>query len=132
MGGGEGAVFTNSLKVDFFKQNESVYFSNHKKSFYNCYFAIYACFMSVPSCKSISDQHFLQSFNKIQLKIERELYTRHEGSPVTIRIHTRAKEVVQGHGTTDNYDKNGAIWCIVSVPKCVIIHLKINSFKYNK
>ena len=51
---------------------------------------------------------------------------------MTIRIHARAKEVVRGHGTTDNYDKNCAIWCIVSVPKCVIIHLKINNFKDNK
>ena len=26
------------------------------------------------------------------------------------------------------FDKNGAIWCILSIPKCVIINLKINIF----
>ena len=26
------------------------------------------------------------------------------------------------------FDKNGAIWCILSVPKVVIINLKINIF----
>ena len=29
-------------------------------------------------------------------------------------------------------DKNGAIWCILSVPKYVIMNLKINNFKDNK
>ena len=29
-------------------------------------------------------------------------------------------------------DKNGAIWCIQSVPKYVIINLKINNFEDNK
>ena len=31
-------------------------------------------------------------------------------------------------GSGGKFDKNGAIWCILSVPKLVIIHLKINIF----
>ena len=30
------------------------------------------------------------------------------------------------------FDKNGAIWCIMSVPKLVIINLKINIFFVNQ
>ena len=30
----------------------------------------------------------------------------------------------------NNFDKNSAIWCILSVPKLVIINLKINIFFY--
>ena len=30
------------------------------------------------------------------------------------------------------YKKNGAIWCILSIPKHVIINLKINKVKDNK
>ena len=30
------------------------------------------------------------------------------------------------------YKKNGAIWCIQSIPKHVIINLKINKVKDNK
>ena len=31
-----------------------------------------------------------------------------------------------------NFDKNSAIWCILSVPKLVIINLKINIFFINQ
>ena len=31
-----------------------------------------------------------------------------------------------------NFDKNGAIWCILSVPKLVIINIKNNIFFYNQ
>ena len=73
---GRGAVFPNSLKVDYLSNKvEAFIFPIIKKYVYNCYYAIYACFTSVSLCKLISDQHFLQSFNKNQLKIERELYT---------------------------------------------------------
>ena len=34
-------------------------------------------------------------------------------------------------GVLGKIDKNGAVWCILSVPKLVIINLKINIF-YNK
>ena len=30
------------------------------------------------------------------------------------------------------FDKNGGVWCILSVPKLVIINLKINISFYNK
>ena len=36
---------------------------------------------------------------------------------------------VWGHAPPKIFDKNGAIWCILSVPKCVIISLKFNNFK---
>ena len=32
-----GAVFSNSLKLYFFRQSECVSFCNHKKSFHKCY-----------------------------------------------------------------------------------------------
>ena len=31
-------------------------------------------------------------------------------------------------GGSGKFDKNGAVWCILSVPKLVIINLKINIF----
>ena len=40
---------------------------------------------------------------------------------------TCAREV-RGHAHAKKIDKNGAIWCILSVPKLVIINLKINFF----
>ena len=42
-------------------------------------------------------------------------------------VHTCARGV-QGHAPSDIFDKNGAIWCILSVLKLVIINLKINIF----
>ena len=41
-------------------------------------------------------------------------------------IHTCARGV--WHALPEKNDKNGAIWCILSVPKYVIINLKINNF----
>ena len=35
-------------------------------------------------------------------------------------------------GVQGKFDKNGAVWCILSVPKLVIINLKINIFFENK
>ena len=32
----------------------------------------------------------------------------------------------------ENFDKNGAIWCNLGVPKYAITKLKINIFKVNK
>ena len=32
----------------------------------------------------------------------------------------------------ENFDKNGAMWCNLSVPKYAITKLKINNFKVNK
>ena len=37
-----------------------------------------------------------------------------------------------GACSPEKNDKNGAIWCILSVPKNVIMNLKINNFKDNK
>ena len=37
-----------------------------------------------------------------------------------------------GSGVQGKFDKNGAVWCILSVPKLVIINLKINIFFDNK
>ena len=34
----------------------------------------------------------------------------------------------QGHAPLEKIDKKGVIWCILSVPKLVIINLKINIF----
>ena len=33
-----------------------------------------------------------------------------------------------GGGGSGKFDKNGAVWCILSVPKLVIINLKISNF----
>ena len=33
-----------------------------------------------------------------------------------------------GGGVWAKFDKNGGVWCILSVPKLVIINLKINIF----
>ena len=54
--------------------------------------------------------------------LDRELHTMRIVSHVMMLIHTCAREVPEKN------DKNGAIWCILSVPKCVIINLKINNF----
>ena len=35
-------------------------------------------------------------------------------------------------GVQGKFDKNGGVWCILSVPKLVITYLKINPFFYNK
>ena len=35
-------------------------------------------------------------------------------------------------GGSGKFDKNGAFWCILSVPKLVIINLKINIFLENQ
>ena len=55
-----------------------------------------------------------------------EQHGRCVGSPVPMSIYTCAR------GVREYFDKNGAIWCILSVPKYVIINLKINNFKDNK
>ena len=47
-------------------------------------------------------------------------------------IHTCARGGVRGHAPPEKNDKNGAIWCILSVPKYVIINIKINNFLDNK
>ena len=47
-------------------------------------------------------------------------------------IHSCARGV-RGHAPPHFFfDKNGAIWCILSVPKLVIINLKINIFLDNQ
>ena len=51
-------------------------------------------------------------------------------SPVTMWIYTHAGGL-EGNLPWKN-NKNGAIWCILSVPKYDIIHLKINNFKDKK
>ena len=48
----------------------------------------------------------------------------------TEHIGSRLIFVLWGSGKT--FDKNGAIWCILSAPKYVIINRKINHFKDNK
>ena len=48
-----------------------------------------------------------------------------------MRIHIRAKESVACSPPIKT-DKNDAIWCNLSVPKCVIINLKINNSNDNK
>ena len=37
-----------------------------------------------------------------------------------------------GGGVRGKFDKNGGVWCILSVPKLVIINLKNQPFFYNK
>ena len=39
---------------------------------------------------------------------------------------------VRGHAPPENVCKNGAIWCILSVPTHAIINLKINNLKEYK
>ena len=39
---------------------------------------------------------------------------------------------VRGHAPRIVFIKHGAIWCILSIPKHVIINLKINNVKDNK
>ena len=46
-------------------------------------------------------------------------------------IHNCARRV-RGHAAPDFFDKNGEIWCILSVPKLVIINLKIIIFFDNQ
>ena len=60
------------------------------------------------------------------------LHTRRVDSPVMIWIQIRAMGV-RGACSPGFFfkKKNGAIWRILSVPKYVIIHLKINNFKDN-
>ena len=40
--------------------------------------------------------------------------------------------ITWARGVRGKIDKNGAIWCILSVPKLVIINLKVNIFLDNK
>ena len=62
--------------------------------------------------------------------LERELHTRHADSPVMLWAHTRAKGSVLSRKIY--FKKKGGIWRILSVPKYVIINLKINNFNYSK
>ena len=48
------------------------------------------------------------------------MHTRRVGRPVTLWIDTLAKGGVGGVSGHKKVKKNGAIWCILSVPKCVI------------
>ena len=48
------------------------------------------------------------------------------GSTISIRSQTHAR------GVRGNFDKNGAIWCNLGVPKYAITKLKINTFMANK
>ena len=66
-----------------------------------------------------------------QIHPNRELHTRRLGSPVTMWFHTRTMGV-RGHAPRIVFIKHGAIWCILSIPKHVIINLKINNVKDNK
>ena len=36
--------------------------------------------------------------------------------------------IICERGVRGKFDKNGVVWCILSVPKLVIINLKINIF----
>ena len=36
--------------------------------------------------------------------------------------------ITGARGVRGKFDKNGGVWCILSVPKLVIINLKINIF----
>ena len=56
------------------------------------------------------------------------------GSTVTIRSPTRARGggVRGGMLPREIFDKNGAIWCNLGVPKYAITKVKINHFKVNK
>ena len=70
--------------------------------------------------------YFFKNKNQLIKERERErererLYTRVVGRPVRIWINTLW---VQGHVPPEKKDKNGAIWCILSVPKYVIMSLK--------
>ena len=46
-------------------------------------------------------------------------------------FHTRTMEV-RGHAPRIVFIKNSARWCILSIPKHVIINLNINNVKDNK
>ena len=53
------------------------------------------------------------------------------GHSFMMLAHTCARGV-RGMLPLKMFDKNGAIWCILSAPKYVIINLKINNFLDNK
>ena len=63
--------------------------------------------------------------------LNRELHTRRLGSPVTMWFHTRTMGV-RGHAPRIVFIKNDANLCILSIPKHVIINLKINNVKDNR
>ena len=62
----------------------------------------------------------------MSLLSKKRLHSRFIGSTVTMRSQTLAR------GVRENFDKNGAIWCNLGVPKYAITKLKINNFKVNK
>ena len=78
---------------------------------------------------SFNKQEYIWStFIKVLIKktlcnyLDRELHTRCVGSPGMMLIITCVK------GVRGKFDENGAVWCVLSVPKLVIINLKINIF----
>ena len=78
-------------------------------------------------------EYILSTFIKVLLKksttsiyLDRELHTRCVGSPGMMLI------IICVRGVRGKFDKNGAVWCILSVPKLVIINLKINIFLIKK
>ena len=67
----------------------------------------------------------------MSLYLKRGLHSKCIGSRVTIKRHTDAR----GPGACsprESFDKNGAIWCNLGVPKNVITILKIINFKVTK
>ena len=90
------------MKLDLLRQNESIYFCNNRKCFY-------------------------QSLNKKTANyLDRKLHTRGVVSPVMMWIHICARGV---RGMLPRFVLiNGAIWCILCVLKYVIIKIKINIF----
>ena len=78
---------------------------------------------------SFNKQDYIWStFIKVLIKknpskyLDRELHTRFVGSPGMMLIITCVR------GVQGKFDKNGAVWCVLSVPKLVIINLNINIF----
>ena len=56
------------------------------------------------------------------------MHSRRVGRPVTMWIHSHARGT-RGHAPPERFDINGEIWCILGIPKYVIINLKINNLR---
>ena len=65
----------------------------------------------------------------MSLNLKRGLHSKCIGSPVTKKRHADASGGPGACSLGENFDKNGAIWCNLGVPKNVITILKINNFK---
>ena len=85
---------------------------------------LYVCLTSVSTNKYISNQHSSNLLIKMSLLCKRRLHSRCVGRAVAIWSRTSAR----GPGVWSPnffFEKHGAIWCNLGVPKYVITNVKI-------